>query len=107
MPGTITIKNISEGEAIYRYEVVIGNGSIDVVALEIPNEEKLNSATILFGFGQLWTNKRIREYVGTINFIEIVSPSDSIRLTDKNEMIKFFEDRRSGLFKNEVKVTIR
>ena len=106
IPGTITIKNVSEGDAIYRYEVVSSEDSTEVYTIEIPNDKGSDEAGIIYGFGQFWTDERIKEYVQKISFIEIISQQDSIRLTDKEQMFEYFRERRGGLFKNKVKIKI-
>ena len=106
VPGIVTIKNASEGDVTYKYEVVSSADSTRVYTIEIPKEGS-EKANIMFGFGQFWTDERIKEYVQEINSIEIISPQDSIQITDKDQMFEFFKKRRGGLFKNKIKIKVK
>lgn len=106
LPGIITIENISQGDVVYRYEIINNGDSTKVHTIEIPKDQELNKVSIMFGFGTLWTDKKIREYIETINSIEVISPTDSIYLTNKEQIYEFYRTRRKGIFKNEIKIRI-
>ena len=106
IPGYIVIKNKSEGEAVYRYEVVDEHGSVQTRSIEFKDNRKQDEAHIMLGFGHLWTDERIREYLSTINRIEILSPTDTIVYTDKKAMFDLFRKSRRGVLKNVVRVVI-
>lgn len=103
IPGRITIKNKSNGKAVYRYEIIQEPDSLKIQTFELKSNSETN---IMFGFGHFWTNERITQYLLPINEIEIISSSDTIVLTDKNEMFDFFKKRRRGLFKSTIKIKI-
>ena len=82
-------------KAIYRYEVIIEGDSAKVYSVEMLGDEESNEASLIFGFGHLWTNEKIRGYLETFNFIEIISQNHSIRFTDKEEMFRFFKKKEA------------
>jgi hypothetical protein len=106
VPGFIVLKNRSNAKAIYRYEVIKEPDSVKTYTIEIGNGREQNETSMVFGFGYFWTDKRIKEYLSTINKIEIISSTKTVILVDKDEMFKFFKSRRKGLFKNIVKIKI-
>ena len=105
IPGYIAITNDSEGIITYKYDIQEGD-SIKTYVIEVKNGIKQNEAIIMFGFGQLWTNERIREYLSRVRRIEITSSKGTILLTDKEEMFTYFKKSRRGLFNNFIKIRV-
>ena len=60
----------------------------------------------MFGFGHLWNKNTIKEYVSTIDSIEISSEKNQIKFDNKEDMYQFFLKRRKGLFHSKLKITI-
>lgn len=105
VPAKIQIRNESSGKAVYRYQMA--DTTTTIRTIEIPNTPGQNQTDIMFGFGQLWTDERITEYVSSINKIEVISVTDTISISDKKEMYQFFRKRRKGLFKDIVLIEIK
>ncbi len=103
-PGMIELKNKTESNAIYRYIEKSETGKEDTITIEIPSRK---TKDVLFGFGQVWTDKRIKEYLSHTSSIELITVRDTLTLTDKKQMYNYFKKRRRGLFKNEIKVIIK
>lgn len=104
VPGKLIIENKSGKDASYRCEFFEKDSVYEVVFNSSKNE---NIKTIIYGFGNLWSNERIKEYVSSIKMIQIKSISDSLTLLNKEEMYNFFKRRRKGLLKDEIKIVIR
>jgi hypothetical protein len=109
IPGKITIKNISNYPAGYRFEVVEDEKlkEYNIYNLSIDSRQKSNEITIMFGFGKHWTDKRIKEYSESLSFLEITTYKDTTNIINKDELFNFFKERRKGLFKQEIKIIIK
>lgn len=106
VPGIIHIVNKSPGTAYYIFEMTDGD-IVRTDTIELSNVRKKNETNIMFGFGHWWMDESIKAYTAKIEKIEIVSLTDTIRLTDKNEMFKFFMHRRMGVFSNKIHIAIK
>lgn len=104
IPGKLVIENKSGNDAVYRCEFLKKDS---ISEFKIKGEKGNNKAGILFGFGHFWTDSTINKYVSSIYKIEILSTSDSIVLSNKEELYLFFKTRRKGVFKDEIKIIIR
>jgi len=103
IPGKIIIVNTTSKEATYR---CLFSEKDSVIELKIKPDKNHNKSGIFFGFGHRWTNNTIRQYVSTINKIEIFSSQDTLVFTDKEKIYNFFKTRRKGLFKDKIEVII-
>lgn len=103
-PGKLLIENKSKDTAIFRCEFSERDSIYEVKLGPAKNENKV---IIFFGFGNLWTDERIKEYVSSIKKIEIFSVSDSIILSEYGEKYNFFKNRRKGVLKDEIRIVIR
>lgn len=105
IPGRIEIINKTGASVLYRYEETTSTGEKRVI--DIMFNGKKNDATILFGFGQFWTDARIEEYAQGIETIKIITASDTSTMKDQEEIFKFLRNRRSGIFKQVIKIVIK
>ncbi len=103
VPGVLRVENNSSGNALYITYQEKPNGEIERVELELSKDARKE---VMFGFGQHWTDERIREYFSQIKKIELITQSDTIIMSEKKEMYKYFRKRRKGLFKQLVKIKI-
>ena len=103
IPGYLDVKNRTESNAYYLTYTESPDGRRDTVILEVPPNE---TKGILFGFGQHWTDERIREYLSQIEKIEIIKSNDTISMTNKKDMYQYLRRRRKGLFKQTLKIKI-
>lgn len=100
----IVLKNNSGGKAFYRYTNT-DTDTARVISIEIPSAQPNNEVNIFFGFG-LWNERTIRVYAEKTRFIEVVSPKDSMRITDKDQMVRFLKAGR-GHAKGRLTVEIK
>ena len=107
VPGVIKLENRSDTVAYYNYYEKNHNGQIDTINIEIASLKGSNEELLLFGFGQYWTDNRIKEYVDSIISIEMIASGDTIMLTNKNDMYNYFRERRKGLLKQTVRITLK
>lgn len=113
----ITLKNKTNKPAVFRmkshnqdypkpmlyykggfYRDTVNNGFA-----EFRVEKKVD---IHFGWGT-WMRNDLRNFVSGYEYIEIVSENDSIRITDKDQIYKFFRKGRYGLLQNYMRIKIR
>jgi hypothetical protein len=104
VPGVITMKNLSEKKVVFKYYYQENNSKDTLEFYLSPKKEGNNEATILFGFGQFWTDERIKMYVDGIIRIEITTDNTMVMINSRDEMIEFFKKRRQGIFKNRIKI---
>lgn len=104
----LTIKNSTGGRVVYSYEVKEFNENIKEVNINLPQETKENNeVSILMGFGKIWTNQRIAEYADKLNYIRIETEIDTIRFNEKDSIINFLKDNRTGLLRNKIKINVK
>jgi hypothetical protein len=104
----LTIKNSTGGRVVYSYEVKEFNENIKEVNINLPQETKeKNEVSILMGFGKIWTNQRIAEYADKLNYIRIETEIDTIRFNEKDSIINFLKDNRTGLLRNKIKINVK
>lgn len=103
VPGYLSIQNCTEDDAYYLTYYKSPEGIIDTVILEIKPNETIGK---LFGFGQHWTELGINDYLSQINKIEVITNTDTVSMTDKQEMYEYFRKRRRGLFNQIMKIKI-
>lgn len=71
------------------------------ISIELDKESKTG---IIFGFGHLWNKSTIREYVNTIDSIEISNEKNHISIENKEDMYQFFLNRRKGFRYSKIKI---
>ncbi len=104
MPSVIVIENKTNSNVIYKYYEKVLDNKIDTVNIELSSLSGKNKVELIFGFGQMWTDERIKEYLDAVLCIELMTFKDTILLNDKAEMFNYFKDRRKGLFKQKIKI---
>jgi hypothetical protein len=99
VPGKIELVNKTSEEAYYN---VYSSGKSDTLNIKV-----VNKTILLYGFGHRWTKSTVYEYLNNVKKIEIISKSDSLVLEDKDKMMKFFLEKRKGLFNKRIKIVIK
>jgi hypothetical protein len=102
IPGTIYIKNKSGADASFLIQKKDPGENLSISRLPNGDEALFN-----FGFGQWWTNGTIRNFSDDTEKLEIITQRDTLVISDKSELITFLKKRRSGIFKNAMKIVIR
>lgn len=101
-PGYIEIDNSSDDEVLYL--MLKGEQSkMDTIKLIVPDKQKRK---IILGFGVNWTDHGIRDFLSSVNSIELSSKKDTVLMTDKKDMYNFFRQRRKGLSKKKIEIKI-
>ena len=103
IPGLLNIINRTERPITYKIERIVGD-SIRVSSVDIPPGEELLQ---IFNFGEWWTDEMIEEYLSSYKSIEITSASDTIRLSNPEQMKIFFQQHRRGLLKANIRIKIK
>lgn len=109
IPGTLIIRNQTKGVVKFRSYNSISN-TIDTLSINeitISNKEGENQHFIFFGFGQFWTDEKIKQYITDIKRIDILTSNDSITVEGEQNLYEFFKKKRKGIFKNEIRITIK
>jgi hypothetical protein len=102
IPGTILLINKTNNDAYFN--IIVKNNTEETDSIKISSS---SSCVLLFGFGNFWTDSRIKEYIEPIHKMEIITKNDTTILTDKKIMFDFFEKRRRGVFKQTIKITLK
>lgn len=106
IPGKILIKNETQDDVIYRYytKETDENAAIDTVSIHVPaSSEKY----IMLGFGNLWTESKLKSYVQKIKKIELITANDTMILKGEAEIYNYFKKRIKGMHKDEVQIIIK
>jgi hypothetical protein len=106
IPGKIELVNKSTTTAYYRVYSENDSGKLDTSSIEISGIEGNNQVSILFGFGHRWTDESINAYVSPIEKIELISQTDTIILNSNTELFSYFRNKRRGVFKRKIKITL-
>lgn len=104
IPGRIEIVNTSTKNAVYRYISVNKDGKSDSTNIYISG---LSGTAILFGFDHNWSDSKINEYLLPVKKIELITQSDTIVFTKKEEMFIFFKEHRKGFLKKTIKIKFK
>ena len=98
-PALLVLKNKSDNNAVYR---IVTKDCLKVRDLTISPKSKIH---VWIGGFMDWKEENIERYTDKIQYIEIISQNDSIRLTGRNEMFKYIKSKRN--FSNQtVKIVI-
>ncbi len=107
IPGHLLISNKTQEVVTYKEYASIPEGSASNFTVILPPIRGKRKLDVLFGFGDFWTDKRIREYLSSVAKIEILSAKDTLVLAEKESMISYFQERRRGVFKQYINITVR
>ena len=104
IPGRIELANTSSKNAVYRYITLNKEGISDTTSIYISG---LSGTSILFGFEHNWSDSKINEYLIPFKKIELITQSDTIVYTKKEEMFIFFKKHRKGFLKKTIKIKLK
>ncbi len=104
--GVIQFENKSETKATYRIYSITKELQ-DTTEINLEGRNGKNTSGIIFGFGHTWTDETIRNYVDSIQKIEILTATDTVVMRDKDSMFDYLKKRRKGLFKERINIVLR
>jgi hypothetical protein len=103
IPGILILENNS-GSMVY-YTIYFTEPIEEVNKLEVEINDK-SKEELIFGFGNRWTEKRLKYFFSQIDSIEIITKKDTIIMQDKMEMYHYYKKRRKGIDNYIVKIKI-
>lgn len=102
VPGIIEVDNSSGGEVIYLMLKEQDN-NIDTIKLIVPDSEKRK---LILGFGTEWTDDGIKEFISDVKKFQIISPRDTLVMTQKDDIYNYFKSRQKGSSKKKLEIKI-
>ena len=109
VPGRIELINTTGKKVIYNLYMDSENEINQIDSLksftftEVSSANN-NSVILLFGFGYFWTDSHIKGYIDDVSKVEIMSINDTIIITDKDEMFKYYRKHRKGFLKKTISI---
>ena len=102
VPGMIYVHNQSGDEASFLIQKTdtLNNLSIARIA-------DGKSSFFFFGFGQYWNNQRLMHFIDDVEFMEIRTSKDTIKISDHSDLYSFFKQRRGGIFNSKLEIGIK